>query len=43
MNESYKKSFIEFVSNSSPEELNKFISEKGKKSKMKKIMVRIKK
>lgn len=38
--EKYKESFLEFISLSSPEELTKFILEKGKEPRKKIIMVR---
>ena len=36
----YKESFLKFISISSPEELTKFILDKGKEPRKKKIMVR---
>jgi len=37
----YKDNFIAFVSNSTPEELAKFISQNGKKARLKRFMFRI--
>lgn len=37
----YKDNFLNFVSNSTPEELAKFISENGKKARFKRFMFRV--
>ena len=38
---SYKENFLNFVSNSTPEELAKFISLNGKKPRFKRFMFRV--
>lgn len=39
--DNYKQNFIDFVSNSTPQELAKFISQNGKKARLKRFMFRI--
>ena len=36
----YKQNFLDFISNSTPEQLAKFISDNGKKARLRRFMVR---